>query len=392
MLASEKVDGALVEASNLTDQSEETLTFLDPACQHSSAVHQIRSASVIRCLVPLALLACASVGISRVMPLPAASQHLRVIEKNEIVSGDNTAKFFEEGMERLGAVPLDLSQQVADMKKEAKLARAQMMKWAAKVVAKNQQKLQDYDAGLSNVTDELQKVELDVVRLCHVAAKRLTSLGDELQKKLASAESEKTHQDITQEQDLMISTISFVADELQHVQGHLDHAKQEFGKLAVVSAFFSDEIGKNLKTLQSKRNSADGALALGALGTILTCHATLILTLASWGSLAPTLGLCGAAVVGEGTGAVLSKNRFTTQTLAQRLNDCRRQWDHLERKCDKLLGKAKADRKQLMKVQSTVGAERVLMNVGAISIWKSQVLPKNKNLVRRLNGVVSFYR
>jgi len=380
---------AMASASSLPDISaEEVSTLLDPAhCQRSWTWHQIRAASVMRFLTPLVLMVCAAVGISRAAPLPTTSHGLHVIDEFAL---DDITTYFSDGIDRLGVVSDDMFQQVNAIRNEAQKARAHMKEWTDRVVAANKEKVLEYVVGLSDAADELENAESDFVGLCDTAAELLATMGGELERKMASAESKKTREDITDEQGIMRGTIDFAAKQLEKIKDHFDSAKHKFAKLSATSAFFSHQIEQDVKNLKNQENSASGALLAGWAATLTTCGGTVIATAATAGAAAPTLLACGVAVTGESIGLAAAVKQDFANSI-QRLQDCQAQFDGLEKKCDTLRGKAKEDRQRLVEVEDRVHTQGVLMKVESIPVWKRLVLPKNEKLVKQLKDVVSLY-
>lgn len=129
----------------------------------------------------------------------------------------------------------------------------------------------------------------------------------------------------------------------------------------------------------------------GYVAAAVTCTATVSGTIASGGAGAPFLVLCGAAVTADGAATVVRINKDFCNSV-KRLKRCQAQFDDLEGKCDGLSDQAQTDLKRLIKVQSRAHAEGALMHISTLSLWKHQVLPRNKKLVAQLKEVVNKYQ
>lgn len=404
MVASETANRAPVGASALLDQStaevlleqrtEEVLMLLDPAPgQYSSTWHQMRMASVIRFLVPLALVACVAACTSRVVPLltSTTSHHLRVIEEFDFKMGDSVVSYFQEGVDSMGAVSSDLANQVDEVKRQAAAARKHMKEWTDHVVAKNQDQILDYVKDLSDAADELENAEADFVGLCDSAAQLLGAMGKQLEKKIASAESTKISKDIKDEQDIMKGTIDFTTEKLEKIKGRFEKSKSTFHRLAATSRFFSDSIEDDLKELKSQKDNWQTGIVAGYLTSAAICTGTGVATVVTAGAAAPTLVACGtSAVVAGAAGIIEAQKDF--EASVKRLKLCQSQFDDLEGQCDDLSSKAATDQKRLIRVQASVSTERVFMNIPSLPIWKNEVLPKNKQVVELLKKVVQDYQ
>lgn len=394
MVASEKATCSTVGELALDQSAEEVLILLDSApCQRSSTWHQMRMALCIRFVVPLALVACVAASISRVVPLPSSnttSHHLGVIDKFDFPWGGGVGKYLEEGMDGMSALSSNLADQLDAVRGEAAEARAHMHEWTNQVVAKDKSRVLDYVNGLSEAADELQNAEVEFVGLCDTAAQLLRAMGEELERKIVSAESTRTSQDVKDEQDVMSGTIEITMGKLEKIKTHFVHTKTKFRKLADDSAYFSNQVDDQVRQLESQKNSYTGKLAAGALAAQFTCISTGIATASSAGSLAPTMALCGAAIAAEGAAGIYSL-LDTFKNSVKRLRACQAQFDDLEHKCDNLGNQAETDQKRLAKVQATAQAEGVLMKISSLGWWKNQVLPKNKELVKQLQAVAGKY-
>ena len=404
MVASETASRAPVGASALLDQStaevfleqrtEEVLMLLDPAPgQHSSTWHQMRMASVIRFLVPLALVACVAACTSRVVPLltSTTSNHLRVIEEFDFKMGDSVVSYFQEGVDSMGAVSSDLAAQVDEVKRQAAAARKHMKEWTDHVVAKNQEQILDYVKDLSDAADELENAEADFVGLCDSAAQLLGAMGEELEKKIASAESTKISKDIKDEQDIMKGTIDYTTEKLENIKGRFEKSKSKFHSLAATSRFFSDSIEDDLEELESQKDNWETGIVAGYVTSAAICAGTGVATVASAGTAAPTLVFCGASAAAAGAAGIIEAQK-DFEASVKRLKLCQSQFDDLEGQCDDLSSKAATDQKRLIQLQASVGTERVFMNIPSLPIWKNQVLPKNKHVVELLKKVVQDYQ
>lgn len=408
-MASEKANCSTVGELALDQCAEEALTLLDSApCQHSSTWHQMRMASVIRFVVSLVLVACVATLISHMVLLPPSntrSHQLRVSEefdfprKESIVTeneefdfsrGESIVKYFEKGMDTMSDIFGHLAEQVNLVKREADEARAHMKEWADHAVAKNMQITLEYANGLSDVADELQNAEDEFVGLCDTVAQLLKSLGEELERKVVSAESKRTSQDIKDEQKIMSEIIHYTEDGLEQIKKQFKHTKSKLHNLSATPEYFSIQIKDEIDQPRNQNNIWEGGLVGGFVVAIGTCGNTGIATYVTRGAVARTLVVCGAAVTAEGAAVVyfIYKNfenrmkRLETWRKQLKLND-------LEQKCDSLGGQAETDQKRLIKVQRSVhAAESVLMSIPTLAMWKHQVLPRNKKLVKQLQDVV----
>jgi len=336
----------------------------------------MRTASVIRFLIPGALLVCVVVGIARVVPLPTTRHRLHVIEELELHQGDDIETYFSTGIDRLGGVSDGLSRQVQFVRNEAKKARDNLKNWTNQLVEDNKQKVVDYVAGLSDAADELENAESDFVGMCGTTAELLDSIGEELERKMATAESKRSQQDVADEQSLMRETIKYTAKHLEGIKGHFESAKTQFKRLAVTSEQLATDTENSVKELNATKGDVARDAILAKIGAVALCYS------------APLPG-CPASwylyAAGDELNHALHKSMQALTKSASLFNG-------LVGICDHLVGRAQADIDQLTEVQIKVDAQKHRMCVKTIPFWKHIILPKNKKLVEKLKNVVSSYK
>jgi len=324
-------------------------------------------------------------------PSNTTRQTTRVIEEFDFPREESIVKYFKTGIDTMSHISGDLAKQVDQVKQEAENARAHMKEWTDRVVTNDKEKILKYVQDLSEAADELQNAEAEFVGLCDTAAQLLKALGEELERKIVSAESTRISQDIKDEQKLMSKTIGYTEDKLERIKKQFQFTKSKFHTLSATSEWLSMKVEDEIEQLRNQKNHWEGGLAAGFVGAAGVCGSTVAFTLMAGGAAAPTLVFCGAAVMADGAvGVHVMRQNF--ENSKKRLKDCQGQFDNLEQKCDNLGGLAETDQKRLVKVQSSVHAEGVLMSISTLVMWKHQVLPKNKELVKQLQDVVGKYK